>query len=237
MKLPKKISPDRIKDAIIEFRYSSNFPFEVIVGLIYKELISDFTFANRPAELISEDQIPIKITHGGQNLFFNENIKVHLLPNCIIVNCNSNYIGWDTYKEEILKLLVKIYSSNSIQFFSRLGIRYISEYHKIDLSNCIKFKFTFAQESIISKTYSFKTEFDYKQYNCILNIHNKLVNLTDPTDYISVIDIDIIKNDLNIQPERFNEFINLIDDAHTNEKEIFYNLLKTEFLNSLNPEY
>jgi hypothetical protein len=62
MKLPKKITPDRIKDAIVEVKYSSKYPFEVIVGLIFKALDDSYKYTNRPLSGIPLSSLPQNIT-------------------------------------------------------------------------------------------------------------------------------------------------------------------------------
>ncbi len=55
-------------------------------------------------------------------------------------------------------------------------------------------------------------------------------------DFISIIDIDVIKDFSPIESSK-NVILNKIDNAHTIEKEIFFTLLKNDFLKTLNPEY
>ena len=51
-----------------------------------------------------------------------------------------------------------------------------------------------------------------------------------------MIDVDVIKlfNDSNDTSQFYLSFIN---SAHTKQKEVFFSLLKDDFLKTLNPEY
>ena len=51
----------------------------------------------------------------------------------------------------------------------------------------------------------------------------------------SIIDIDIIQGPLDVQDNSM--LMDIVDQAHTIEKEIFFNLLTQTFLQTLNPEY
>jgi uncharacterized protein (TIGR04255 family) len=248
MKIPKKISPDRIKDSIVEIRYSSNLPYEVIIGLLFQSLDESYTYTNRPLgkQLLSAAspnnlQQEITLSLGGQILFYNDKIKIQLLPQSIIFNCLSNYIGWASYRVEIEKALAQFSKANVFLEYNRLGVRYISEYVKTDLKDCVKFSFTFGMPNISSESYTFNSQFKYKDYRVILNLNNRIpvINQTIQNQSIitpvSLIDIDVILE--NIKIDTFPELVVRLDEAHSGEKEIFFNLLKEEFLSSLNPEY
>jgi hypothetical protein len=85
MKIPIKISPDRIKDAFVEVKYTSKVPFEVAVGMFYKSLDETYTYTNRS---IGKQQLPsafplnlserLEIQIGSRPLFYNDKIKIEL---------------------------------------------------------------------------------------------------------------------------------------------------------------
>jgi uncharacterized protein (TIGR04255 family) len=250
MKLPKKISPDSIKDALIEVKYSSEIPFEVLVGMFFNALDDSYRYTNRP---LQPQGIPgriagsmtvqeVTINLGVQSLFFNDRIQVKLLPNSIVFSCLKEYIGWESYKKEIETVLIQIFKSNQIQKFTRVGIRYISQYSQKELHSCIKFSFSFGIPQVKSNTYKFYSEFDLEKFKVLLNLHSLMPVLSEkdsnsapsivPT---SVIDIDVIAD--NLSETTLEGIFSILDNVHSKEKEVFFNLLKEEFLLTLNPEY
>jgi len=247
MKIPQKIYPDRITNAIVEVRYTSKIPFEILVGLFFNALDDTYNYINKlnpTSKNQSEpDQIGIHLS-SSQFLFYNDKIKIQLQPNSIVFNCIKSYILWSNYLPEIEKVLKQLLTTNGIESFVRIGLRYISEYPNIDLQSCIKFSFSFGMPEIQSKTYSFKSEFEYKGNKIVLNLHNKLPvlknnssnNLPD-TQQLTLIDIDVIKSDIKFPAQDFQSLISNIDTVHSSEKEIFFKLLNDEFLNTLNPVY
>lgn len=245
MKIPKKITPDRIKDSIVEVRYNSKIPFEAIIGILYQSMVPQYTYTNRP---LGRQQFPlpvpptisqeITLSLGGVNLFSNDKIKVQLIPNSIVFNCVGDYIGWIDFKAELEKILSIFIKSIKVDSFTRIGIRYITEYPNLDLVDCVKFNFTFGMAERKSEKYSFKTEFKLDDYRVILSLNNKLPVVKEANkspDPISIIDLDLIKEETF--KSDLKTLMGKLDNMHSKEKEVFFNLLKEDFLKSLNPEY
>jgi uncharacterized protein (TIGR04255 family) len=249
MKIPIKISPDRIKDAFVEVKYTSKVPFEVAVGMFYKSLDETYTYTNRS---IGKQQLPsafplnlserLEIQIGSRPLFYNDKIKIELQPNSIIFNCLNDYISWDIYKLEIEKVITQLEKADVFETYKRVGVRYISEYPNIDLTDCVKFSFTFGMPNIVSDTYSFHSEFKQDSFRIILKLNNKLPVLSPKSSSaqldvtpISTIDIDVIMENLKIHSNK--ELLECIEKTHLKEKEVFFNLLNEKFLDSLNPIY
>ena len=244
MQVPKKISPDQIKNSIVEVKYTSGIPFEILIGYIFDALDNTFFYTNRPAP-ISNHQIidgSFQIGLGGQSVFYSDSLKLELKPNSLIFNCLAHYVGWSNYMAEIKKALSQIREIKKIDNFFRIGIRYINEYPDIDIQNCTKFNFTFGIPAIQSETYQFRTEFIWDNYKVILNLQNKtpLINpssqgVISGIKQISIVDIDVIAENLAIT--ELDMLFAEIENIHNKEKEIFFHILKEEYLQTLNPIY
>ncbi|MDR1756876.1 MAG: hypothetical protein LBR65_07985, partial [Culturomica sp.] len=81
----------------------------------------------------------------------------------------------------------------------------------------------------------FRTEFHHDKFIHALQITNSVHvknNIIDADG--SLIDITTVIKEPNIQ---LPHCIQQIDMAHTGEKKLFFSLLKTEYLSSLNPVY
>jgi uncharacterized protein (TIGR04255 family) len=249
MKIPIQISPDRIKDAIVQTRYHSKVPFEVALGWFYKCIDDTYFYSNRPPglkknqinTLINEDNTQgIQIAFGHQYLFYNEKIKVELQPNTITFNCLNQYIGWELYFEEIKRFLGQILEAGVIEHFDRIGIRFISHYPAIDIRNCVKFSFTFGMPQVVSDTFGFNTSFEYEALRVILNLYNNIQVIDNHSNEIkplSIIDVDVIDERFEVKNNALLELYARIDNVHNKEKEVFFNILKEEFLQTLNPIY
>jgi uncharacterized protein (TIGR04255 family) len=249
MLLPKRIYPDKIRESVVEVQYSSNFPFEILLGRFFNALEGAYTYTNRPIKppalaqsggAYPSPELRIKI--GNANLFYNEKITIQLSSNKIVFTCLEAYIGWELYFPEIKGALNMLFSTGNLQTFSRVGMRYISEYSNMDLKELIKFNFSFGLPGVKSDTTAFRSEFAFKDSKVILNLSNKVPvwkqNLTNKTIEIiptSIIDVDIISDNLNLST--LEDLLKVIDENHSKEKEVFFGMLQEEFLNSLNPQY
>jgi uncharacterized protein (TIGR04255 family) len=212
------------------------------LGVFYSVLKDNYKYSNKQlgtqqvsANLISFNK-EMTLSLGGISMFYNETIKFYINNNSIAFNCLGNYILWDNYFALIKDVLNKIISTKLIKVFKRVGVRYINEYTNVELSNSMNFNFTFGFPELISSSYSFSSEFQYKNSRVVLNLNNNVPIIIDqkltPT---STIDVDIIQEEINVTDA--HELFNVIDNSHTLEKEVFIRLLKKDFLESLNPKY
>ncbi len=228
----------------MEVKFTSQLPYEIYLGQVYQSLDETYQYTNRPALGQKNIQLPVdvprelKLNFGPpMSLFFNDKIKFEVQPGSIIFNCIDKYINWDLYFPEIIKVLNQIHKSNCVNFYNRIGIRYISEYPEADIKSITKFSFSFGMPEVSSENYSFRSEYKRDDFRVILNLSSKIptVNAESHKKTISSIDIDIIKEDFEIT--NLDSLFKLIDQAHTIEKITFFNLLQEDFLKSLNPQY
>jgi len=250
MKIPKKISPDHIKQSVIAIRYASSIDFEIALGMFFNALDETYIYTNRPLNIkINERLTAVNFSDSGlmfnnSSLFFNDKIKIEIQKNSIIFNCLDEYISWINYAPEIKKALGQLLNAKVIDSFNGIGVRYISHYPNVDLKNCINFNFTFGMPNVISKSYSFKSEFDLSGDVAIINLHNKMPlfdnkfeNNQPVTIPVSIVDIDIIGKNVAFRKDELDNFMEKISALHQKEKEIFFTLLKDDFLLTLNPIY
>lgn len=243
MRIPVKITPDRIRDSIVQVFFQSSVPFEALIGVFYTTLLnSGWKYANRPNQPLQPKKIVIEFTAGPQHFFIKDNVRFQLFPNqSIAFNCNNSYIGWGNYSNYINEVLTEISKTNYLTRFSRIGIRYISEFANIDIFEKIKIKvdIPFAENKVSNSSHRMTLiEGDITK---TINIASKIpanTNLTgemEYVNYISLLDIDVVKKNLSVND--ISILWDEINNVHTIEKEIFFGLLREEFLQTLNPQY
>jgi uncharacterized protein (TIGR04255 family) len=242
--LPKKITPDSIREAVVELKYSSTVPFEILIGVFVEAFDESYAYTNRPIQprtLPVQQAQELKIRLGSESFIYNEKINIRLLPNSIIFSCVDQYIGWETFQREIEKALNFFFSTGKIQEWVRVGLRYITEYPKKDLRECIKFDFTFGLPDVKSISTAFISEFIYEGSRVILNLSNKVPvfnqQATQPPELVpmSIIDVDVIE--ANLKFDNLQDLLKVIEEVHRKEKEVYFGMLQEDFLKSLNPEY
>ena len=117
----------------------------------------------------------------------------------------------------------------------RLGLRYVNVFESIDIfpKTHLSPTFTIEQPLFTQEKSYFRTFFRRNNFGCLLQVSNELVE-TEQQRTASLIDIDV-----SLEQEHLHNstIINTLDVAHTIEKELFFGLLKSDFLATLNPEY
>jgi len=238
VKLPKKIMPDRLKDAIVEIHYDYALPFEVLLGIIFHNLDDNFIYTNAPFDL-NKKQFENLYPQTNSSVFYNDKIKVLCRPNSFIFNFLSSYIGWLDYEKEIYNFLsqIKTPQLEGIKF-NRTSVRYISEYENVSLDKCFKFKFTYGMPDVQSDVFTFRSEFSQNKLSIFLNLQNRIriVNEKDgESNSISVVDIDVL--DDNFETNKLEDLMKIVSNVHNKQKEVFFSIITDEFLKTLKPEY
>lgn len=242
MQIPVKITPDRIRDSIVQVFFQSSVPSEALVGIFYQSLTkSGWKYANRPNETVPSKGLVIEFVNNTQHFFLKDEVRFQLHGNhSIAFNCNRNYIGWEQYSVYIKEVLNDIFESGIITSFVRIGIRYISEFPDIDILEKLKFRISIPDSENISNS-SYRLAFDEGNIMKTVNIASKLpartsfINQNREINYISMLDIDVVKKSISVT--NLKELWSEIDELHRAEKEMFFNLLDPDFLITLNPQY
>lgn len=236
MNLPNNITPNRIKNSILEVFFDSHEPFEILFGYFYNKVLEN---GNYKSVNLSNDNSSSE-DNNKNILFYNETIKFVFSASSLIINCNDKYENWSLYFDEI-KNVINFFSFEKEIIINKIGLRYISEYPNMDLRDNIKFEFKFGFPSISSNSYTFNTEFNYNDALINLTLRNQIPFNVDTNKEekinLSIIDIDVIQDDLNLNIQELENIYKTIETNHQHEKEIFFNILNESFLKSLNPQY
>ncbi len=234
MILPKKINPCPIIDALVEIRFIPNTHPNAVFGLIYSALQDSFP----DVENLPILQIPEPLRNIDPNLKFKPHYKisdkeyvVQIGPDVISISSYPNYSGWTSFNNKIIDVLNKIEKSSVVKNVLRVGIRYINFFEN-DIFTKINLNISINNSTIDYKSTVFRTEIIKSEFVNTLQVAN---NINHEGRNGSFIDIDTFST-ANLD-KFFIEKNNILNSGHQFEKEIFFNLLQKDFLNSLNPEY
>lgn len=244
MKIPKKITPDYLKDTIVQVVFNPGVPPELVLGEFKTQMSEVFSFVTSkripfPVPGIQVTGLPSLIQN---NYYFTDKaneVKVEITENALIFNSLQKYIGWATYLPLIDKTISTLLKTGTINSINRIGLRFISEYPEIRIFDnlAIGLNIDFPNKSFEST--QIRSEYKDEQFRVILNIANDItrpIKEIGKPDKFSIIDIDVLS--FFDTPVNDYEFVlNIIDKSHFKQKTIFFSLLKEEFLNSLHPEY
>lgn len=244
-KLPTKVD-DRLTDAIVQFRFDADWPFELLVGVFsdtVKDIFEvDFTNFNRHKErLASLSSSDLKIAFNPPIVLSNQKIKLSFQPEfAITFNIEKEYVGWSYYQPLISDTLTKLFNTQKINGFTRIGVRFISQYPGVELFDEIKMGAVVDLTGFTGHATTLRTEISGNGFTAIVQAANMIRiqnregrGIKDvPT---SLLDIDVFER--FFEPVKLDEALVVMNNLHQKEKELFFALLKPDFLKSLNPVY
>jgi len=233
IKVPDKIDPCPIIEALIEIRFDASIPPEAVFGVVYSKLKSEFPGKVDNLPIL---QLPHQVREFDAALKFSpwyklqkEDLIVQIGPRVISFSNINEYKGWSNLFPIIRDLISKIQSTELFTFSSRIGLRYINYFPmKVFEKSTLGLKIN--DEPFNSIDLSIRSTIESGKFKAIVNmVDNAQVSQRNTLVSGSVIDIDTYLDG----PILNEKILDAINEAHTEEKIIFFNLLKPEFVESL----
>jgi uncharacterized protein (TIGR04255 family) len=239
----KSISPDPVKTAVVELRFTSSLPKEAIYGVLYNAL----------RELCPESkalpimQLPEIVRVQAPDLRWKpwyqlsgSGLDVQIGPEVLGVNCDcsNGYRGWDFFSEMISKILVDVKDTKLIETISRIGVRYISFFENVNIFEKLKLSIHRDGKPFCCEKTTFTTLLTEGDFNQLLSLNNDavLTSQNPPREEKRGSTVDIDTFTMKEFPS-FEGVSQIIEEGHALEKKLFFSLLKEDFLESLNPTY
>ncbi len=235
-KLPISISPCPIIEAIFEIRFESYFPGDAIFGIVFNQFKDEF----QNVEQLPILQLPAAIRNQDPNLKFSphykikkDNFIIQIGPNVFSLTNIKEYCGWKVFSEKIFNTYNKVSELNLIKKQFRTALRYINILPDINIFENSNLGIKLNDRSLGANQINFTAEIPYEYGASNL----KLINFAEVIFENQAVKGAIVDIDTHVQQEKFDNFQDAVKCAHTAEKELFFKLLKQEFLNTLNPVY
>ncbi|HRI75527.1 MAG TPA: TIGR04255 family protein [Alphaproteobacteria bacterium] len=243
-KIPKKITPCPIVEAVVELRFkpTSGIPKEAIPGILFSRLVSsDFSEFNK----LPVTEIPEFVRENDPNLkyaalYASQHRKIPSLrfqfgPRTCTLVSGVEYTGWATLHDKLGELMRDIHTLSFVKEIERVGLRYISFFKDSNVFNHTRSSFELAGNSMLNSGTTVRSEFQLENFTCTLQISNTAQLADGQTG--SLIDIDVFKSFPEGKNFEIKTFMDTAIEAHNIEKKVFFGLLKPEYLEQLNPEY
>jgi len=247
MKIPRKITPDNIKDSVVQIVFNPNCPPELLIGRFENHLqsILEFKGGTVPANQVFRlpdgnefnfGQFQAGFFQGGFFLDKKESVKVTVSANTLVFNTFKSYPGWEVMLSVISETVRIMFEKGITESIQRIGVRYISQFDDISIFEKLKMSFGLNISNKSFSTTQIRSEFDDEGFKIILNLLNNFERADNNTQRkFSTMDIDVIR--IFESSSKIGEIIDSIDKAHFKQKSTFFSLLSEEFLKTLNPEY
>ncbi|OGP14016.1 MAG: hypothetical protein A2052_06255 [Deltaproteobacteria bacterium GWA2_54_12] len=237
MPLPSKISPCPIDDAAIELRFDAAIPYDAIFGLVYNSLKDKYPEVEKLPIL----QVPEDIRIKDPNLIYkpyyamkNDNLQCLIGPRTIAVSHVQNeYLGWDKFLPSVLEIFKIVEQLKIVKRVEKLGMRYVN-FFNFNIYEKINLNIHMGDRRLADYPTYFRTEMKSGKYTSALQVANNATHTAKKMTG-SIIDIDVTLEDFG--EDFFERKQSILNEAHLKEKELFFELLKPEFIKTLNPEY
>lgn len=241
---PLQITPCPIIDATAELRFESSLPAAVALGLGYKTLEESFPTVT-PLQTIPFAEELLKanpaLLYQAHYRFESEQFVALLGPNMFAVGVNGPYTRWPIVSKSFASALERINGAGIIARPQRFGLKYTNFFTGNVLSELnieleiARVKAT-AEETLL-RAIILSPPFKIQ----ILLATDAKVNAPkfqiDPATPGTLLTVDSFVD----EPARYQNFLGdlpkILDTAHAKEKDVFFELLKDEFLDTLNPEF
>ncbi|MBK8911390.1 MAG: TIGR04255 family protein [Chlorobi bacterium] len=234
-RLPKRISPCPIQEAVIELRFQTDMPADAVFGAIYQTVRDSYPqlkrlpLANIPEELRKEMQVQYEPLYH----LVNPNFLCLIGPQVLSVEAQGEYPGWHRFKAEVLDTFNKVQNGAGVlKSITRIGMRYITVFDWNVLPE-LSVELKLAQRNLQYERMALQTYFMRDTFHCTVHLSN--IEQSDDGGTKTRIDIDIAY--IPTEDDTWLSIEQTIDAAHMIEKQEFFALLTPEFLETLHPEY
>lgn len=238
-RLPTKITPCPIVEAILEIRFVTSESWRTLPGLLFARVRDrypqqrELAAAQIPDEIRRQDPA---LFHQPLLQFIGKDFLIQFGPRVVnLVTKLHSYPGWAALETEMSWLLKELEKIAFIGECERLGVRYVNfvshnVFDDLILNLCVD------DSPVTSGESSITTVLRKNPMAARLLVSNSVIfgdgaaakkgSILDIDVWLGALDFDLFSNGL----VRFEE-------AYRFEKEIFFGLLKPSTLASLNPEY
>jgi uncharacterized protein (TIGR04255 family) len=238
MNIPKKITPCPIVDCTLELRFQSSVEAGAVFGIVYSAFRGEYPKVQKMPILNLPEQIRLgdpKLIYQPWYLMRGEDFSLAVSPSQLGLHKSGEYPGWSTVSERLNRMVQTLFKLGIVGEVKRFSLRYIN-FFNFDIFDKVKLIVGINGKSITNNETLVRTIFPGMRYKSLLRIaNNSIVRIEKKTKQGSIIDID---TSLEMQLDGFfQDSASIIEEGHSEEKKVFFGLLKDDFLQTLNPEY
>lgn len=238
--LPAKIDPCPIVEAILEIRFVTSESWATLPGLLFTRIRERYPEQkNLPLAQIPEEMRRREPAFTYQPLIqflSHGDFLIQFGPRVIsLVAKSKDYPGWRAFQKEMTWLVSELQKTGFVSEGERLGVRYIN-FFTFDVFEKLVLEVSAGEKRLTKGERSITTVLTRAPLTSRLLVSNSaIVDSGDGARVGSILDVDVW-----LGPVDFDLFQNAVakfGEAHEFEKQIFFGLLKPDFLATLNPIY
>ncbi len=237
-RLPQRVNPRPVVEAVFEIRYVPDRDPSLLPGLFHAAVCKRYPKVDTlPAYHIPEEfrQATPDFTYQAHHVFHGDKFRIQFGPRVISLVTHHDYPGWSSILPELEWLIGRLKDTSFLSGAERLGTRYIN-FFSGDVTNDLVIGLHADGQKLQGNEMTFTTIFDREEFRGRLVVNNMASILrNNEAESGTIIDLDLWLG--ASQFSLFETGITRFEEAHRLNKEVFFGLLKDEFLDSLNPEY
>jgi len=241
-KLPSELKNDTIVEAIFELRFEPNPPNEAVFGVIYPIVMTKFPemkpislpLLQLPDAVRNSD---IQFRYQPLNRLQGDGMSINIGPRVISFSAVKPYVGWSKWKPSIMEILNNLSDVKLIKNAERTGLRYLN-FIQGDVFPLIRTEVKIIDSSIKPLSTTVRAEIQEGEYIKALQLaNNASINEKGQAKNGSLIDIDIGRNKKISDYDFKINLETILNKSHTMAKQLFFEILKDDFLDKLGPVY
>ena len=235
VRLARKLNPAPIIEAVVEIRFDSTLLSGNVVNKLLLEFGKEYSVKDLPLLQIPEpirDNDP-QFQHLPVKQLIKDGLILQIGGRVISFVNKGDYIGWPSLKANVRLMVEKLRSANVASRYKRLGVRYLNVINSNILEH-INLILATSEKQIIEEGVDLRLGFAHNQYRAKIRLSNNLRKI-DKGEKITGTLIDI---DTFIEGFKEDDLLGLVDGAHTLEKQIFFALVKKDYIDkNFKPEW
>ena len=237
MNLPRSISPCPIVETVFEVRFDTSTPGDAVLGLVYQALREQLP----KMEVLPIGTLPASMRQADPTLDYQPHHRLTggplaalIGPRVFALTWSGDYPGWTEFSRIVSQAFDKVKVTGLIESVERFGLRYISLFPG-DVLSRMTLGLTLNGSPLVGRGTSMRTLLERPGCQCQLHIGKDMALAGNPSKGGTIIDIDA---HLASDPQTaLPDVPAFLETAHLAEKELFFSLLKEDFLKTLNPIY
>jgi uncharacterized protein (TIGR04255 family) len=239
IKIPQLIDHGHIIESVVEIRFVPANEHTAFLDIVAAARSHVTNYSFHPAEIPRQiRQSDPQFEYSVEGSLNGEEYSIGIGSNTLVFNCVNGYKKWSEFFPFIKRVLET--AAGSIREVVRIGVRYTNFFEGMnDLSNFNVGFFAGAEDLKIeaSKVHQMVLKFammsEVVSYNVTVANQASVPRATSPG---ALLDVDAYL-DHGLHSPVGKQHFDQIDLVHSKEKEMFFVLLKDEFLKTLNPKY
>ncbi len=222
VRVARKLNPAPIVEAIVEIRFDSTLPHGNVVDKLLLEFGKEYSVKNLPLHDIPEQMrnIDPQFRYIPVKQLIKDGLILQIGGRVISFVNKGQYIGWPALKENVSQ-------------YKRLGVRYLNIVDSNILGN-INLNISTPKKQIIDEGVDLRIGLDHNQYKAKIRLSNNAHKIQKGEKIrATFLDIDTFTEVLKEE-----DLLNLVDGAHVFEKQIFFALIKQDYIEkNFKPEW